>query len=197
MATALLRPQGLLALGMIALLGLVPSLGQEPPSKPGKTPTRGKEYEVKAAVLYKLGRFVTWPASAFQGSDAPFTLASVGKNPFDDILANMVTGKRITNRPPRVQHFDGPSDLAPCQILFVTAEALTHMPTLRRRARAEHILTVGETEDFLEQGGMVHMAVVDDRLRLSINVAEAAEADLRISASLLRISHRVVQETVP
>ena len=50
------------------------------------------------------------------------------------------------------------------------------------------ILTVGETEGFATQGGIVNFKVEGGRVRLEINIEAAERAKLRISSKVLSLA---------
>jgi hypothetical protein len=50
------------------------------------------------------------------------------------------------------------------------------------------VLTVGESPDFLRQGGIINFVLEDGKVRFEINQDAATQADLRISSRLLRLA---------
>jgi hypothetical protein len=56
------------------------------------------------------------------------------------------------------------------------------------------VLTVGESEGFLERGGMINFVVKGKNVRLEINLVAAEAAGLKISSRLLAIADIVKQE---
>src|SRR4051812_12349168 len=136
------------------------------------------EYRVKAAYLYNFLKFVEWPADTAN----PFTICVAGKNPFGDVLADTVRGERIGGRAVVTRNVSEPD--AGCHVLFIprgTAAA----PYLRD---ARSTLTVGETADFLAQGGAIAFVQEGANVRFQINDASARRAGLQISSRLLRLS---------
>jgi hypothetical protein len=53
------------------------------------------------------------------------------------------------------------------------------------------VLTVGETEGFASQGGIVNFKLEGGRVRLEINIDAAAQAKLRISSKVLNLAQIV------
>jgi preprotein translocase subunit Sec61beta len=50
------------------------------------------------------------------------------------------------------------------------------------------VLTVGESEAFARQGGMIRFFEEDNRLRFEINPTAAEKVGLRISSKLLKLA---------
>jgi hypothetical protein len=51
-----------------------------------------------------------------------------------------------------------------------------------------HVLTVGETSDFTERGGILNFVIHDGRLRFEVNVAAAEAHHLKVSSKLLQLA---------
>jgi hypothetical protein len=139
------------------------------------------EYRVKAAYLYNFVRFVEWPAAAEQG---PLTICVVRPSPFGAVLADTVQGERVNGRtivPRLVDTAD-----ADCHVVFVPAGSAPG-PSLRA-VQDTPALTVGESPDFIRQGGIVNFVREGTNVRFEIDDAAARRAGLRISSRLLRLA---------
>jgi hypothetical protein len=144
------------------------------------------EQTAKAAVVFHLLQFVTWPDAAAAG---PFQIGVLGTGSFEEALRAMVAGETMAGRPIVVKRAAGAATLADCDLVYVEdggREPLRRVLTgLGRRA----ILTVGESEDFAAAGGMIALRRTAERkLRLQVNLAAAEAAGFKISAQLLRVA---------
>lgn len=153
-----------------------------------------EEHVVKAALIYQLGKFVTWPESTFQEDASPFVIGILGEGPVLEALQEIVQEKKIQGRRVRIVRFEKVTDIDAAQMLYVQKGALKNLDVLRAYARHYNILTMGETARFVDNGGMVLMEVDGDNIVFDIHEGEARRAGLRISASLLDIARRVVRE---
>ena len=149
------------------------------------------EYEVKAAFLLNFSRYVTWPADRLK---PPFRICVYGSNPFGRWLRNAVSGERWQNGPMDVREIQTLVEGQACHLLYV--------PDTAGDVLADHwsgqtlpILTVGEPERFLEQGGMIRLFVENNKVRFSINQTAAETAHLHISSRLLRLAREVIAPT--
>jgi len=171
------------------LLTLAPHAAAQDPS-----PTL--EYQVKAAFLYNFAKFVDWPAETFSRQDAPFVIGILDREPFGDVLEQVVRGKTVDGRSLEVRRLKRPEEGAGCQIVFVGARETSVLPALLRELGASAVLTVGDTERFTRQGGMVNFVVQDNRVRFEINMDAARRAGLKISSKLLQLA-TIVQDVRP
>lgn len=146
------------------------------------------EYEVKAAYLYNFARFVEWPAAALPPADKAFVVAVLGDDPFDGALESALAGKQILQRPLIVRHVDRPEDASGAQIVFISASEAPQLERALALLSGRSVLTVGESEGFARQGGMIGFRVEARKVRFDINPQEAARARLKISSQLLRLA---------
>jgi len=59
------------------------------------------------------------------------------------------------------------------------------------------ILTIGESDGFLESGGIINFLMEDEKVRFEINNTAAKQARLKIRSKLLRLAQRVIEEKTP
>jgi len=146
------------------------------------------EYQVKAAFLEKFGKFVEWPDTAFAGAGAPLVIGVFGENPFRDDLENLAAKDTINGRAIVVRQIKSPADLKGCHVVFIPASMKAREPEALAAVRGLGILTVGEPDDFIQQGGMIKFVVENSRIRFEINGAAAHCAGLKISSKLLALA---------
>ena len=150
------------------------------------------EYQVKAAFLFHFAQFVDWPPEAFKDAGAPLTYCTVGEDPFHGALDASMSGKTIDGRPVRVLHFKLSQEVRPCQILFLGAPEKKFLSATLVNLGASPVLTVGESQDFIEQGGMIGFLWEDNKVHFEINLGAAERAKLKISARLLTLAKKVI-----
>lgn len=151
--------------------------------------TGRSEYEVKAAVLFNVIRFVEWPEAAFADPADPIIVAVAGTDPFGPILERTLAGRLVHGRPLTVRRFRKPREIDFCHVLFVAAgEDPDAWLEFLRLSQVGGALTVGEEEAFARSGGALTLRVVRRHVRFEID-PEAARADgLKISSRLLALA---------
>ncbi len=146
------------------------------------------EYKLKAVFLFNFAKFVEWPPQAFADPSDPFAICVLGDNPFGSALDDAVRGKTVANRPIAIRLVSNDQQARTCQILFVSTSERKRMRGLLEALRNCFVLTVGDTEDFTANGGIVRFKMQDARVRIEIDADAAARADLRISSRLLSLA---------
>ena len=148
---------------------------------------RSLEYEVKAAFLYNFIQFVEWPVESVRAGE-PFRVCTLGDDPFAGVLDRTVAGDQVDGHPIGVEHLAPDASPARCQILFVPRSQSARTSAALRAIAAAPVLTVGESEGFLEAGGLVNLVVDAGKVRFDVNAEAAAARGLRISSKLLRVA---------
>jgi preprotein translocase subunit Sec61beta len=149
-------------------------------------PTR--EYQVKAAFIYNFAQFVEWPAAAFANEDAPIVIATLGDDPFRGALDLVIQGKSIGKRSLVVRHFAAPEDVKNCHVLFVGAGSEDMLRTVIAKDPARPVLTVGESLQFSNVGGVIRFYEEGNKLRFEIDPRVAEKCGLKISSKLLKLA---------
>jgi hypothetical protein len=147
---------------------------------------KASEYEIKAAFLYNFARFIDWPDSVFSDPATPFVVGVFGKDPFGEILDKTFEGKSVEGRHVVVRRVDNVDGALGCHLLFVAHPQTPHL----RRFEAQAIVTVGESERFVDQGGAIGFIIEDNRVRFTIGPGAATRAGVTMSSKLLSLSRR-------
>ena len=173
------------ALGTVLLL-LLPG----PPLSCAQTVS---EYQVKAAYLYNFSKFVEWPARAFASPVAPIRLCVLKDQAFESELNQVVKGKVVGGRAVTVVPVQTAEQSLGCQILFIASSQDKQSRQIIDTLRNSSVLTVGESEGFVEKGGIINFVLQDDRVQLEVNHKAATQAGLHISSRLLSVAKRVIE----
>ncbi len=147
------------------------------------------EDQIKAVYLFNFAVFIRWPDSAFSDHPEAFHYCALdGESPIIGILKKAIKGETAAGRKLVLRHVYNPEDLKGCQLLFVQTDELVKLTGLLPELAGKNILTVGDTEDFVERGGMIGIIRENRRLLPVINIQRLKQTDLRASAKLLRLS---------
>jgi len=150
-----------------------------------------KEYDIKAAFLYHLANFVEWPAESFPAAETPFVIGVLGQDPFGKALDEIVQNEVVKDRKLVVQRFRQLDEIKVCHVLFISQSEAGHLDQILASLKGRHVLTVGDSEDFARQGGIVRFVNEKNKIRLRINIESAKAANVTISSKLLRASELV------
>jgi hypothetical protein len=151
------------------------------------------EYELKAAILLNLGRFVEWPPSAYPGSQAPTVLCILGQDPFGDSLKTLGQKQDANGRPVSIRQLKNETGIRDCHVLYISTSERKTIAQILSRLKESSVLTVGEMSQFAAQGGIIQFTLEDKQVRFEINLDAASRMALKISSRLLVLA-RIVKD---
>lgn len=151
------------------------------------------DYQVKAAYLVNFPKYMDWPASAFADTNSPITVAVLGDADVANEFASMVEGgKTVGGHPIVLKRITKEEEITnDCQVLFVATSERSRIAAILEKVKGSSILTVGESDDFLEKGGVINLVHRDRKIRLQVNLTAAEKAHLKISSRLLVVAEVV------
>jgi len=148
-----------------------------------------EEYQVKAAFLLNFTKFVEWPPASFANSSAPISICILGEDPFGRALDQVVEGEAVDEHKLTIHRIRQQPEHGACHVLFVDSKRKDIAQTLTEVEPG--VLTVGEGEEFLRNGGIIAFVIDNRRVRFDINQGAAAKAELKLNAKLLSVARSV------
>ena len=192
-----------------ALLSVTPAAAES---------TSSHEYQVKAAFMFQFVNFIDgWK---FQQKDSESNknnsdkdklvlVGIIGENPFKDAFVPLME-KKIRDRRIVLKQFKGFSDykkkdkkievhpdiedIKKCDMLFICSSERQYIIDILKPVQSERILTVADTQDFIEHGGIINFIIEKNKVRFEVNVIAAKRANLIFRSKLLRLAARVIME---
>lgn len=145
--------------------------------------------QINAAFVAKFANYVNWRSD-------PGALISVCVVGQDDLTAaiSIIEGAAVGERNIRVATDVAIGDLGKCQIVVVGSSFRKSMPEILAALSAGDALTVSLMPSFLEEGGMVGLIEVDNRVRFEIHWSRVKRHGLSISSRLLRLAAKIVED---
>ncbi|MEO8597723.1 MAG: YfiR family protein [Candidatus Solibacter sp.] len=170
-----------LTLGLLA--GLVAQLAL-PRALKAATESTDPEDELKAATVLAFLQNAKWLDAE---SGGPFlTVGVVGRPAISAALHRAIEGKTVNGRVVRILDLTLPADPRCCQLLYVATD---HKLDIRRAltgTAAAHVLTIGEANRFLEDGGAINLFLVDGHMAFEVSMAALDQCRVAIGSKLLR-----------
>ncbi len=163
----------------LCLLALTPSMRAVEASPPS-------EFQIKAAFLLNFTKFIEWPANESAGS--AFSICVLGEDPFGPVLDQLVEGETVGGRKVAVRRIRAET-AGSCEILYVSKQEQNIQAVLAGAGAG--VLTVGEGDGFLDDGGMIAFILENRRVRFNIDRGAAQKAGLKLSSRLLAVARSV------
>ena len=173
---------------LLCITAALPSLGQAQTSP--YTP-----YQLKALYLHNFAKYTEWPKEVLGDENAPFVLGILGKDPFGKDI-EIIEGKPIKGRKLTVKRFGTVQEVKDCHLLFISSSEADRLPQILKTLEKSCILTIAESEGFLQQSGMINLVVEQkgagsQSVAFEINRAAAEKVNLKLDTQLLKLAKRV------
>lgn len=182
-AATLHRLSGLLAAALVCAIFAPPRVSGQ---------TTSDEYRVKAAFLFHFAQLVEWPAGAFTQDENDLSVCTIGGDPFEGQLESVLLGKVVGSRTLKVKHLKTGDGAKSCRILFIAMVDAKQVASLISELGNAPVLTVGQTDSFAHDGGIIGFCLEDGKVRFQINLTASQRAGIKISSRLLLLAKNVI-----
>ena len=141
------------------------------------------ERAVRAAFVFHLTKYVEW-----QQTGNEIVIGFLGEGGIAETLQKVVNGKSSDGRTVRVLISPSDEQLSQCNLLYIAYPSRGKVQATLNKLRAKSVLTVGESEDFIRDGGMVGLVRDADQIQIQVNLEATQAAGLKISSRLLSLA---------
>lgn len=145
-----------------------------------------EEENLVAALSLNIVRFTTWPESP----SSSFNLCVYGDNVTKEAFSSL-EAKPLGSRNIHVLTLDRLIDLDRCQAIYIHEMRQNLLSQVFNDLKRRPILSLGSTEGFAENGGMIGLRKVNGKLAIDINLRVTNEAGIVISSRLLSLANIV------
>jgi hypothetical protein len=145
--------------------------------------TSEPEDELKSAIVLSFLRYSEWPHST--SADTAVTVGVIGRPSLAEVLRRALDGQVVNGRPIRVLEIKS-NETHSYQVLYVASDKSAEIKQAVAGARSAHALTIGESDRFLDCGGVVNLSLVDGHMSFEVNLQALASTGITISSKLLR-----------
>lgn len=175
-------------LAVLVLCALAPRLTAQ---------TRPSQYDVEGAYLLNFGKFTQLTAASQALRRATFDICILGRDPIGKTIDKLAGDETIDRRKVRIVRETNASQARTCAIAFISARDDDRIREDLNALADSDVLTVSESPDFLNDGGMIQFVIQDDHVRFSVNLDAVRKTHLILSSQLLRVALYVKGQAQP
>jgi hypothetical protein len=146
------------------------------------------EYEVKGAFLFKFLSYIEWPPESLDGDHGPLVIGVLGDDGVRASLQDIVQGRQAQGRPVEVRRLKSGDSADGMHVVFVGRSEAGALPALTGK---QGLLVVSDSADALTRGAMIHLLLVENRIRFEVDPQAAEHSGLHISSRLLSLAQSV------
>ena len=173
------RPRG----SVVALLAAWLFVGH--PAGGGETAAE----DVKLAFLFNFAKFTEWPEPA-PATEVPFVIGILGEWPAA-AQGEGFGGRTVHGRKVQIVRLGLKDDLRSCQVLLLHNLEPREVAHALEAVRSVSVLTVGDSDEFLDEGGIIRFVMEGMSLRFEVHLENAATAHLKLNSGLLALANKV------
>jgi hypothetical protein len=179
---------------LLTLLALLSSLASMRAAEE-KVPTQYSEEQVKAAILVGFAKTTEWPPGTFKEGTKTLVIGIFGRDTLGDDATRPFTapgpGTSLSGQTVQFKVIAEEEGVRGCHVLFIPRQERRRAREILDWVKGAPVLTVGETDDFLDQEGMVSLVPKDGKMKFEINLNAAKAANLKIPAKVLGAALKV------
>jgi hypothetical protein len=149
---------------------------------------QGSEYQLKAARIARIAQVTSWPQSKL-APNSPLVIGVYGHDTIADFLEMAVQGRRLKGREVTVKRCTAVQEVSGCHVLFVSHSEQDRLRDVLRRTNGEPILTIGESENFMDKGGIVQLTMIGGSAQFTLDFSNLKRARLEIDPETLALAN--------
>ena len=165
-----------------------------PPSSHDQRVSEYQPHQVKAAAIYNFLLFTSWPDGTSE--DGALVVGVLGaddiERAFGPVKNEGIGGRPLETR--RLRKKTPASELYECHVIFLSTSAASDHARLLSLLDDRAVLTISDSEGFLDKGGMINLVTQGNKIKFEVNTAAADRAGIKFRAKLLRLAVRIVRE---
>jgi hypothetical protein len=139
---------------------------------------------IKTGFLYNFFKFIEWPNPVDS-----YRLCATSNTGLESFLITL-DAKLVNNKPIKVFTNVDNQALKNCDLVFIGPNE--NAVEINAILRGLPIVTVSDNLDFIEQGGMIELIEIENRLAFELNMDTAKTAGIHISAQMLKLAKNVI-----
>jgi len=148
----------------------------------------GDEHDIRAAMIFNIAKFVEWPTWKAGDHGGAFVVCELGTDPVTASLEKVLRSQTISGRPVALLHLNKDGAVAGCHILYLAHCDRKAFEQIAPELMKQAVLSVGYQDWLASAGGVVSLPIVDDNVRIQVNLGVAQRSGLNVSSKLLRLA---------
>lgn len=146
--------------------------------------------QLTAAFIYQITKFTFWPDSLYQQNDPAFSICVLGKTN-EQLLAHLqeLETKSTQGYKIEVVPLHNNAQLLErsgtnCKVLYAADKEWQNLKAEQIDQLTQTTLLIGSSKTFLQQGGMLALLVVNNKMKIFINSTNLDKTPIRLESRL-------------
>jgi len=147
------------------------------------------EYQVKALFVVNFGFYTRWPEKDKNHEGLEFCV--IGYYPFSNYFSKENIDKFPIKTSIHVRKLKLTDSTDGCQMLFISQNEEANVPSIIKQVADKPILTIGESNNFIESGGIILLTIDNEVVTFEINLEAQRKAGIVLSSRFLSLAKKV------
>lgn len=144
------------------------------------------QYKLEVALIYKLAKFVHWPAPVNHKPD--FGVCVLG-NPQMKPALMILAQRKLKSKPIKISQIKYSEQATEqCQVIFIDPSRQAFLKYIFQQLKDKPVLLLSTSQGFAEEGGMIEFSIQSKPIQFVVNLAKIKQAGLEVSAPLLKLA---------
>jgi len=148
-------------------------------------------YLIKAAFIYNFTKFVIWPQQDAYSDAESFNVCILGDGRLT-AAASTIQGKLVKGKVLQIKYITNAGGNGGCKIIFLAISNTERLQKALESIKGTSVLSVGDSSNFVDNGGIIGLFVKNNKVRFDINQLAADDSGLKINSRLLELANRVI-----
>jgi TonB family protein len=149
------------------------------------------ERAIRAAYVFNLTKYVEWPPESQQ-----LVIGVIGNRGTGEFLQKLLHGRMSGSRPLQVKLSSSIADLRDCNIIYLAEGLPKKTLAAIETMHFEGVLTIGETDTFPDEGGMIALVRLGDQVQMQLNPEAVERGGVKLDSQLLKLAVIVSPGTI-
>jgi len=164
-----------------------------------------KVAKVKSAYLLNFIKFTQWPEQKHADKDSPIIICVLGEDRLGSVLDQTMQDKIVNDRSILIHRIDVSANdrrisqllqrhqeqLRKSHVVFIGVSLKTHVQKVLNTLENADTLTVSDIPSFVKEGGMLELALSNNRIVFHANRKAVSNSNVKSSSKLLRLAKRI------
>ncbi len=142
---------------------------------------------IKSAYIYNFLKYVSLNPTNNRSKLNHYLVCTIGAEPFGSAL-DVMEGKMAKGIPVKIKRVEVIEQLKLCHIVYISQSENKNLLKIFHILKNLSILTVSDIKDFTHNGGIIGFIGEQKKIEIEINLANARQSKVQISALLLEIA---------
>ncbi len=151
-----------------------------------------QEHEIKAQFIRNFIKFIDWSDLGAPGSK--FVVGVYGADDYQETVEQGLANCSVLGHPIVVEQLHSDGDVKHCRVVISGATSEDRVYRLGRLCNSSGTVLIGDSDDFVKNGGTIGFLEISSRIRFDVNLDSAKRSGVTISSKLLQLAHEVFRE---